>query len=48
MIETLSDWLGLAQGWRTMISGGLILVAILVQHEGTLDWLRAIVRRPTE
>jgi ribose transport system permease protein len=37
--------LGLAQGWRTMISGGLILAAILLQHEATLDWIRAIARR---
>ncbi|WP_109478151.1 ABC transporter permease [Paraburkholderia sp. C35] len=37
--------LGLAQGWRTMISGGLILAAILLQHEGALDWVRAAARR---
>jgi len=37
--------LGLAQGWRTMISGGLILAAILLQHEGALDWVRSIARR---
>jgi ribose transport system permease protein len=39
--------LGLAQGWRIMISGGLILVAILLQHEGALDWVRAVARRRT-
>jgi ribose transport system permease protein len=37
--------LGLAQGWRTMISGGLILTAILLQHEGALDWIRSAVQR---
>jgi ribose transport system permease protein len=37
--------LGLAQGWRTMISGGLILAAILLQHEGALDWVRSMGRR---
>ncbi|CAN7630533.1 MULTISPECIES: ABC transporter permease [unclassified Caballeronia] len=37
--------LGLAQGWRTMISGGLILAAILLQHEGALDWIRSMGRR---
>jgi ribose transport system permease protein len=37
--------LGLAQGWRTMISGGLILAAILLQHDGALDWIRSTARR---
>jgi ribose transport system permease protein len=37
--------LGLAQGWRIMISGGLILAAILLQHEGALDWVRTAMRR---
>lgn len=37
--------LGFAQGWRTMISGGLILAAILFQHEGALDWVRSVARR---
>jgi ribose transport system permease protein len=40
--------LGIAQGWRTMISGGLILAAILLQHEGTLDWLRSLAREHKE
>jgi ribose transport system permease protein len=37
--------LDLAQGWRTMISGALILAAILLQHEGALDWIRSVARR---
>lgn len=39
--------LGLAEGWRTMISGGLILAAILLQHEGALDCIRSIGRNRT-
>ncbi|AMV48440.1 ABC transporter permease [Paraburkholderia caribensis] len=39
--------LELSQGWRTMISGGLILAAILLQHEGALDRIRSAVHRRT-
>lgn len=46
ILDMIITSLGLAQGWRTMIEGGLILVVVLLQHEQALDYIRlALFRR---
>jgi ribose transport system permease protein len=42
ILDMIISSLGFSQGWRTVISGAIILFAILLQHEGAMDYLRAL------
>ncbi|WP_341962855.1 ABC transporter permease [Pseudomonas sp. RC10] len=42
ILDMIISSLGFSQGWRTVISGAIILLAILLQHEGAMDWLRSL------
>lgn len=45
VLDMIISSLGFSQGWRTIISGAIILFAILLQHEGAMDYLRSMHRR---
>ncbi|MBD8828574.1 ABC transporter permease [Pseudomonas sp. CFBP 13602] len=45
VLDMIISSLGFSQGWRTIISGTIILFAILLQHEGAMDYLRSMQRR---
>lgn len=45
ILDMIISSLGFSQGWRTVISGAIILFAILLQHEGAIDYLRSLKRR---
>lgn len=49
ILDMIISSLGFSQGWRTVISGAIILFAILLQHDGAMDYLRSLkgVRRKT-
>jgi ribose transport system permease protein len=42
ILDMIISSLGFSQGWRTVISGAIILFAILLQHEGAMDYLRSL------
>lgn len=42
ILDMIISSLGFSQGWRTVISGGIILLAILLQHEGAMDYFRSL------
>ncbi|WP_207002242.1 ABC transporter permease [Trinickia mobilis] len=44
ILDMIITSLGLAQGWRTMIEGALILAAVVLQHEKALDTVRTALR----
>lgn len=44
ILDMIISSLGFSQGWRTVISGAIILFAILLQHEGAMDYLRSLKR----
>lgn len=44
ILDMIISSLGFSQGWRTVISGAIILLAIVLQHEGAMDYLRSIKR----
>jgi ribose transport system permease protein len=48
ILDMIISSLGFSQGWRTVISGAIILFAILLQHEGAMDYLRSLKRRNTK
>jgi ribose transport system permease protein len=48
ILDMIISSLGFSQGWRTVISGAIILFAILLQHEGAMDYLRSLKGRRTK
>ncbi|MNG27415.1 Ribose transport system permease protein RbsC [compost metagenome] len=48
ILDMIISSLGFSQGWRTVISGAIILFAIVLQHEGAMDYLRSLKRRTTK
>lgn len=48
VLDMIISSLGFSQGWRTIICGAIILFAILLQHEGAMDYLRSIQRRKSK
>lgn len=44
ILDMIISSLGFSQGWRTVISGAIILFAILLQHDGSMDYLRSLKR----
>ncbi|KAF0251003.1 MULTISPECIES: ABC transporter permease [Pseudomonas] len=48
ILDMIISSLGFSQGWRTVISGGIILFAILLQHEGAMDYLRSLKRKKSK
>lgn len=48
VLDMIISSLGFSQGWRTIIAGAIILFAILLQHEGAMDYLRSLQRRKSK